>query len=903
MSILFGTRDYSTYVMGSDLFFEQPLVEETADLVTLAKDILPRDWRVERASLWVHCQPPGLALPEQGWKIHVSTDYMHRYEILTRTARVALEHRCAFKAVGSTRLLQILNSKWMSRTAAGKFVTLYPRDDDAFATIMCELTATLHGYPGPYILTDAQDDPDSCVYYRYGAFKTLTRLNPDGTTTPQMRDPDGSLVPDPRAVPYSAHVHADNPLPGVVPTLAGAVNTAVQESPGARHIGTNYQVERALHFSAGGGVYLGRRVADDVPVVLKEGRPHTGWHRTTDTVARLNNEYACLERLAGVRGIPHVFDLFTEWQNTYLVEQYIAGTSLGALLARSHPLLRARPTDAGRSGYRKLVMDLWNQLDTLVLAVHDRGVVIGDLSLNNLLWDPAKRTLHLIDLETGATNAGQPPMGPLTHGFFLPWRSPADPLNPNDDLHAVRIVKLASLMPVTNLLALAPGSARAMLRRASAALELEEEADDLLADLHDTWLSATSAVTVAARPATDPHPRIPSHEFRENVPQNPIAVTEGLYRAQVAHLTPHRQDRLLPSDYRTFLTNPLSVAWGAAGVLRSWHYCDLPVPAAAAEWFQRNAEQMAPRLPPGLLTGRAGVAWTLLELGAHASGERLLLGALEETLDGPSLDFAEGVAGVGMACLKFWAETGEDRWADAALRCAQQLRATQQQTGNGLTWAGWRNRQYLGLAHGSSGVALFALHLSQALPDGDRWLALAIRAADFDLAKTVTQDGVTALPDSTTSGTLYPGWSRGTAGLITVLSRLHHVVPDPDRFAALIKLTTSVASKFSSSPGLFNGIAGFINCLLDLRRFTPEVSVPDPADLLLPLTEFLSAGTSGLLCPGERLFRYSFDYATGSAGLMCVLHRLATDKPDFNFTLSHLLLTPATTREGDYDAT
>ncbi|RPE46317.1 hypothetical protein EDD90_9650 [Streptomyces sp. Ag109_O5-1] len=74
------------------------------------------------------------------------------------------------------------------------------------------------------------------------------------------------------------------------PQLAARDATTVGELP--------YRIEKALHFSNGGGVYAGTDTRDGRRVVLKEGRPHAGLAADgADAVARLAREIV-VRRLA-----------------------------------------------------------------------------------------------------------------------------------------------------------------------------------------------------------------------------------------------------------------------------------------------------------------------------------------------------------------------------------------------------------------------------------------------------------------------------------------------------------------------------------------------------------------------------------------------------------------------------
>lgn len=65
-----------------------------------------------------------------------------------------------------------------------------------------------------------------------------------------------------------------------------------------------YSILDSLHFSNGGGVYLGRNEATGKSVVLKEARPFAGYTGEEDAIARLRREKEALIQLQGIGGIP-----------------------------------------------------------------------------------------------------------------------------------------------------------------------------------------------------------------------------------------------------------------------------------------------------------------------------------------------------------------------------------------------------------------------------------------------------------------------------------------------------------------------------------------------------------------------------------------------------------------------
>ncbi|MEK8172984.1 hypothetical protein NKH77_40250 [Streptomyces sp. M19] len=109
--------------------------------------------------------------------------------------------------------------------------------------------------------------------------------------------------------------------------------------------GLPYQVDGALHFSNGGGVYTGRDTRGGERVVLKEARPYAGLAADgADAVARLERERAALEKLAGLECVPAVRDVVDVGEHRFLVLEHVAGTTLNTVFARRFPLSATDPT-------------------------------------------------------------------------------------------------------------------------------------------------------------------------------------------------------------------------------------------------------------------------------------------------------------------------------------------------------------------------------------------------------------------------------------------------------------------------------------------------------------------------------------------------------------------------------
>lgn len=97
------------------------------------------DQRVEGG--WHHLRPPGIALPDQGWKVHASATLDNAAQMLELVSGYCGRQQITFKfRAGRTELLRI-NLKYADRGSSGKFITIYPADEHACEQILTDLDA------------------------------------------------------------------------------------------------------------------------------------------------------------------------------------------------------------------------------------------------------------------------------------------------------------------------------------------------------------------------------------------------------------------------------------------------------------------------------------------------------------------------------------------------------------------------------------------------------------------------------------------------------------------------------------------------------------------------------------------------------------------------------------------
>ncbi|WP_285738115.1 class IV lanthionine synthetase LanL [Kitasatospora phosalacinea] len=739
------------------------------------------DWTVAVEGFWCTVRPPGRELPAQGWKLHVSAASSVAVEVLSAVAAVVADDPCAFKFTADRQKLHEINSRNSERGSSGKFVTVYPNDDEQFRRLAEELHLATAGMPGPVILSDRPYRPGSLVHYRYGAFAGRSVLGNDGAYRSMLRAPGGALVEDVRTAAYrrppwvvdpvegagstTAGAHAAGAGPGAGAAVGGApatvgtgrptaVRVPAQPGPGARRSGGvlldgRWALTAALRHSAKGGVFLGSDRTTGAEVVVKQARAHIEVDRAgTDARTALRHEAELLDRLADSGLTPRVHALVEQQDSLFLVQERVPGQALGSWVAAR--LRRDGTPDVRWAEAGPLALAL---LD-LVERVHRRGLVLRDLSPGNVLVAP-DGSVRLVDLELAvpagvlAGSAGTPGYRAPEHsgphrtgraarstdlyalgGLYFLLATGHDPLLPDD---------LPQARPVADRLgrwlALAAREGETARRLAPLVLGLRAEAPDR------RWSLERVRTALAAEPAT----ATASDTAAAPVAAPPVAPSaldrllhDGLHDL-ARSATPQRRDRLWPTVPNGLLTDPCNVQHGAAGVLALLARAALaPLPdpvrerarstaALATTWIERRCAA-EPVVLPGLHFGRAGTAWALFDaadaLGDPGLAERAAGLAAKLPLDWPNPDVCHGAAGAGLAQLRAHRATGARTYLDRTARCVRHLLSAAREEPYGTVWpvpadfdSALAGATHLGHAHGVAGIGTFLLAAATALAD------------------------------------------------------------------------------------------------------------------------------------------------------------------------------------------
>lgn len=373
-----------------------------------------------------------LILPVQGFKLHISATVNNATDILHSIIAYLTENKIAFKVIKNMDTLKKLNNGQFGFSQIGKFITIYPINDEKTIEIAYKLEDLLKSFNSSKIPSDKQLKEDSVIYYRYGLFTNHSYENKliknDGTLVEDLRKP-GNAVPEWVKDPfYEQSNNEDLDKNGL--------------------FNNNYLIINCLRQKAKGGVYKaisfkevnenGSEKQYPQVCIVKEARylavvdensvdfrHRLKWER--DLLLKINSK---LEKV-----VPKVYDFFEYENNYYLVTELIEGKSLLECIQEKMSLSDTE------------ILRICNLLLEKLKVFHHHNIIVNDLSLDNVVLLP-DGDIRIIDLEFGYHESseisasllgyGTPGFHPLTdeNNMFV------EPTN-SRDLYAVGAIAFA----------------------------------------------------------------------------------------------------------------------------------------------------------------------------------------------------------------------------------------------------------------------------------------------------------------------------------------------------------------------------------------------------------------------------------------------------------------------------
>lgn len=824
---------------------------------TMFKVDTPAGWECHRAQPWAYLKLQSSSLPDQGWKIHVSSVEASAYQVLSIVSRIAFERGISFKHLVDVGQLRSSNSKYADRASAGKFIALYPVSEEELEVVLRELDSRLQGMSGPYVLSDVQFGK-APVYVRYGAYSEMWTITEDGVQVLALRDDSGELVEDMRQPEF--HVP---PFVSVPRFLSEIVRERLQPTDGTLSaLLEGYKFERVLHFNNGGGVYLLRDESTQALVIMKEGRANAGWDpRGMDAFSRVRYEYSNLLVLSGTQLVPKPLDFRTLGDHAFLFEEFVDGLDMHSWVASRYPYSYTYDLD----GYVEEALEVLGKLEVAVGEVHSSGFALMDLQPTNIIVSTSG-DVRFIDLESCCAVSGDQARSRIGTPGFMP-KGEHTPVG--RDNYALLQLALNLFCPTTSLTALSDSVVDTQLTYIAKHFP-DRVVSKLRALLGKAAAELTNSRLTSYRLASDGSLEIDSLL---------AGVTLGIERTRADESNSGDFSGLYPiGASASSKCSQLALEHGLAGLLFALDSegrnsdDDVRVIAQAA------AELRAP--VPGLLDGMTGVSVFLSARGRHREAMDLYRRVRSKSRGKNNLSIRSGLAGELIGQIAIYTLNQAPEMLIEIEASVEELSGYVARPPAAIVSPGRMSAIPLGLIDGWSGVALSLTMAAKALGANDLY-DVAREAIELDFKNMVlapdgslqANDGFRMMP--------YLADGSGGLGLALALIPIAHRRSGDDR--TLARVLQACQARVSISGGLFHGRAGLLLCIavIGALRFETSQGVAGFSEQfsLLSLHLFTWIGEAGVYLSADDNRRLSLDLASGSAGLAFLI-RIMKQSPD-----------------------
>lgn len=868
--------DKTRYLVKDELFYESSYEnyipgKELSDLVSPLFEASNSTWELLNRTVWTHAHKKTnqkYFTAKQGWKIHVSATTLNCKEVLCIVAKLAIENDIEFKFANDINTLMLMTSKRWSRGGSGKFITVYPDTIEQFLFFLEACDKLLENYNGAYILSDRRYKNNRCLYYRYGGIIAKKHINCFGQETEVLTSPSGELVIDSRK-PY---FNLPNWVQDLFPQDEGD-----EESGDISLNGGKYVVQEALSFSNTGGVYLARDRNSGKSVVIKEARPGVELRiNGEDATDRLIQEAKIMKIASGLSIAPEVYDTFWDWENFYLVEEYIDAYDMREIMLKYTPLLRVNPSEADSIEFYNIYIKIFIGLLEAIKKLHELGIVIGDLSPTNILIDKNSFSVRIIDFEGAFRPNHDSPQNLFTPGFRVEYKGINKESNFQDDIYAIGVIMMYSMFPIAAMAHVRTDVFSSVLSVVVKDIGWEDTSvQKVINGLISGQTSCEDAINLLKK-ACNIKPVTYTKKLDTQSLANTKKIVVSMSKFIKKNVRLDENKSIFPIDPFGRESNSLGFAFGDTGVIYSLMKSEIKIPKNISTHFLKKINNFNETgRPPGLLIGTAGMALALFSCGHIVPAIRLLEASNSSSFIYDHHSLYYGMSGIGMANLAGFHSTGNQKYLTKAIELGERLINKSQKDERGVFWQD-QSAIRIGYGYGQSGVALFLLRLTQMTKDY-KWRRIGERALQYDLSHRIElEPSVISFGENVgDKDTLHHYIEIGSSGIAKVAARYGY-------FDELEKLAEDAHRKYSGFPGLIYGLTGFVDILTDAHIFTKEKKYLEmakrPIAGLNDLYIFETKG--GYATPGENLFRVSCDYATGMAGIIYTLNRHATMSGD-----------------------
>ncbi len=859
-----------------------------------------RDWRIEPdngtgSRQWIRLHHAHAIPRRNGWKLHVSAGLCSAVPVLEKVVPVLLWEKLSFKVAASMQMLTSLNRGEYGYSQIGKFITIYPTDDDQALRLATKLDEATSGLRGPAIPSDRRLKRRSLVHYRYGAFREQLTQTVSGETVLAVRQSGGLLVPDQRRENSALQLPFD-------PFVASAESENRDENAGIPQ--DRFLFLSTLQRSARGAVHLCLDFASGQQRVLKQaGRDCLLDLCGRDAHDRLRHESRVLSKLLPDSRFPDQYGFIEGHDQLFLILEHIAGETLAMHMERL--------AGQGSLPTPGQVIEWGIELARSLQKLHSRKIVYRDLKPANVLLTP-QGTLRIVDFELAhVESSNEPAFGLGTRGYFSPQQAVGLHSCASDDVYSLGSLlyflctnaapTLSPDLPRTRgrLTMLSPSLPRGLASVIEGCLENSP---------HDRYACMQEVIEQLLAATSDPRSTSVSTPFpnenNANLAGRQLDDRYATFARQLGHticraarptcdgtgwVSTRRPGLELVS--RDLGNGSAGVVLCLAQLVEKFGIPEFQSLLTEGAWSLAsvNIERRSPL--PGLYAGEAGVGAAVLRAGQVLGDQGLMDWALQcsrrislEAITAP--DLLSGAAGRLRFHLMAWTATQAPDHLGHALSAGDWLLKNGAGSDEHLYWllpddyGELGGTACLGYARGAAGIADALLDLFDASGE-QRFLEGTQRCANWILsfARSALADGTGLCwprhPGGTPRGAF---WCHGAAGIgqfLVHFSKTGFLRDGVDIVSRVVE-TVCRGTRWAG-PTQCHGLAGNIEFLIDFYQVTGSPEHLAAAHSLASILETFSRDEDGVLLWQSDLPEIiTPDYLFGYAGVALSLLRLSS---------------------------
>jgi serine/threonine protein kinase len=303
------------------------------------------------------------------WKIHVSSSVETADETLRITISCAKENKFYFKCVASKNALSILNKGRFGFSQIGKYITIYPRNDNHLNEIVRSLSKVLPPSLAPRIPFDNETCAHENIFLRYGAFSQQLVRDPLGNVVPGIVNDIGDVMPDLRTARAT----------GLALGRLQVIGLSIKPENDTKIVGGRYIMTDLLRHGPRGKVFIGvdTKLLKTVVIKTAHKRDLIGFENSVSAFDCLLDEYSALVKISELKIAPFPYLLTEDGEQRYLVMQNIHGITLKKHLEEKY--LGCRPIDLAEASL------LVSRVRECLLRMERLGIYHRDVSPSNIL--------------------------------------------------------------------------------------------------------------------------------------------------------------------------------------------------------------------------------------------------------------------------------------------------------------------------------------------------------------------------------------------------------------------------------------------------------------------------------------------------------------------------------------